>query len=153
MLKPVCVLISDVHYSVPTLELADASLRMAINKANELHVPLIIAGDLHDTKANMRGECVNALLETFSTAKVLIHLIIGNHDKINEKSVEHSLNFLASSKVNIIEKPTYIYTAISETRTVCLLPYYSDVEALRSDLKKIKPGSILIMHQGVSGSN
>lgn len=153
MNNPVAVIISDIHYSVPTLALADAALRQAINKANELHVPLIIAGDLHDTKANMRGECVNALLKTFSTSKTMMHLIIGNHDKINEKSLDHSLNFLKSNKVNLIEKPQYIYTTISSARAVKLFPYYSDPNELRAEISVLPKDTILIMHQGVSGSN
>ena len=59
---PTAVLISDVHYSLQTLPLADKVMRMAIDKANSLGVPLIVAGDLHDTKANMRAECVNAMI-------------------------------------------------------------------------------------------
>lgn len=66
--KPEAVLISDIHYNIQTLPLADAAVNMAITKANQLGVPLIVCGDLHDTKANLRGECVNAMLETFSRA-------------------------------------------------------------------------------------
>ena len=64
--NPVAILISDVHYNINTLKLADAAMQMAIDEANKLSVPLIVAGDLHDTKANLRGECVNAMLSTFS---------------------------------------------------------------------------------------
>jgi DNA repair exonuclease SbcCD nuclease subunit len=92
--KPIAVLISDVHYNVQTLELADKAVRLAINKANELQVPLIVAGDLHDTKANMRAECVNAMIETFKNTDTSTFIIVGNHDKINEKSDKNALNFL-----------------------------------------------------------
>ena len=40
MKKPVAVIISDVHYSLKTLELADAAMRLAIAKANNLDVPV-----------------------------------------------------------------------------------------------------------------
>ena len=80
MANPRAVLISDVHYNLQTLPLADAAMRQAIQKANELQVPLIVAGDLHDTKANLRGECINAMLETFNTCEQDIYFLIGNHD-------------------------------------------------------------------------
>src|ERR1700722_9570126 len=94
--KPIAVLISDVHYNLQTLPLADAAMRQAVFKANTLDVPLIVAGDLHDTKANLRGECIKAMLNTLSLTKHRAHILIGNHDKINEKSplTENSLHFL-----------------------------------------------------------
>ena len=51
--SPIAVLISDIHYNINTLPVADAALRQAIAKANELDVVLIVTGDLHDTKANL----------------------------------------------------------------------------------------------------
>src|SRR5579862_1378127 len=102
--KSLAVLVSDVHYNVHTLKLADAAMRMAIVKANKLEVPLIVAGDLHDTKANLRGECVNAMIETFKQCNKPPYIIVGNHDRINEKSHEHSLNFLAPY-CHIVDSP------------------------------------------------
>src|SRR5882757_6401470 len=98
MSRPTAVLISDVHYNVHTLKLADAAVRMAVAKANELNVPLIVAGDLHDTKANVRGEWINGMRDTFKlVTKVVgwngedikrVYILRGNHDAINEKSAE-----------------------------------------------------------------
>lgn len=149
MAKPIAVLISDIHYSLPTLELADAAMRQAIAKANELGVPLIVAGDLHDTKANMRAECVNAMLETFNQCLMEPIILIGNHDRINERASAHSLNFLSTYfkiiKLRQLELPDEdrIWTA----------GYYHDPEELRNDLKKVPKGSTIIMHQGIEGSN
>jgi hypothetical protein len=42
---PIAVIISDVHYNINTLEVADKAMRMAINRANILNIPLIVAGD------------------------------------------------------------------------------------------------------------
>lgn len=145
MIKPVAVLISDVHYSVPTLKLADAAMRQAITTANELCVPLIVAGDLHDTKANLRGECVNAMLETFSRHRNVIKYVLrGNHDAINEKSKEHSLNFLRN-EVILIDIPR-------QGPCGYLIPYHYDPDELRVYLKTIPKGSTIIMHQGITGS-
>jgi len=146
MSKPVAVLISDIHYNLSTLELADAAMRQAIAKANELRVPLIVAGDLHDTKANMRAECINRMIETFKLCNSPPFFIVGNHDKINERSSEHSLNFLREYGA-VIDKPVKLH------KVGYLIPYYHDPDELRAYLKTLPKGSQLIMHQGVQGSN
>ena len=46
-MKSKAVIINDIHYNLKTLPLADAALRQSINKANELKIPLIIAGDFN----------------------------------------------------------------------------------------------------------
>lgn len=147
--KPVAVLISDIHYNIHTLPLADTALRQAVNKANELNIPLIIAGDLHDTKANMRAECVNAMRETFELAKTKIVILIGNHDKVNEKSLDHSLNFLKWNCAVVENDEIYNYHEIG----VYCIAYQSDLEVLRKGLSLIPTGSTLIMHQGLQGSD
>lgn len=144
--KPVAVLISDVHYSVHTLNLADKSMYYAITKARELRVPLIVAGDLHDTKANLRGECVNAMIATFKLCKTPTYVLVGNHDRLNERSPEHSLNFLEPYA-------TLVHSPITLPTVGCLLPYYNDPGELRTYLHAVPAGSRLIMHQGVHGSN
>lgn len=148
MSRPIAVLISDIHYNIHTLKLADAAMRQAIAKANDLNIPLIVAGDLHDTKANLRGECVNVMLDTFRLAKIKPHILIGNHDKINEKSDSHSLNFLS--------RFCYVHDNlqhINEFPGVCMLPYQCDPSFMVHAIKILPKGSILIMHQGIIGSN
>jgi len=153
--SPVAVLISDVHYNVHTLPIADAALRQAITKANELEVPIVVAGDLHDTKANLRAECVNAMIETFKTCDLRATVIVGNHDKINEKSQEHSLNFMEEYVNFIVNKPQKFSVELDtgEFDLGYCVPYYSDAEELRAYLKTVPAGSRLIMHQGLQGSN
>ena len=156
MANPLVVLISDVHYSLPTLELADAAMRQAIAKANKLDVPLVVAGDLHDTKANLRGECVNRMLDTFTLCKHDCYILRGNHDALNEKSKEHSLNFLRThrpSNRRIIDAPYSVGPLTLKDGSLWFIPYYHDVEELRDQLSRIKSGSTLIMHQGLAGSN
>lgn len=147
MSEPIAVLISDIHYSLNTLELADKATRMAIEKANELQVPLIIPGDLHDTKANLRGECIKAMINTLKGCRIAPIVIVGNHCKINEKSEEHSLEFLRPY-ATIIDKPM---------RNLfphwTLIPYYHDTEKLKAYLQTLPKQSNIIMHQGILGSN
>lgn len=150
MKKPIAVLISDVHYNLHTLEIANAAMRLAIDKANILNIPLVVAGDLHDSKANMRAECVNAMLKTFALKKNFIYVSVGNHDKINEKSVDNSLDFLqASNSAIVISEVTHVLGG-----DWTLIPYYHDPEELKEVLKNAKKygHKKLIMHQGISGS-
>lgn len=142
--KPIAVLISDVHYNINTLPLADAAMRQAITSANSLRVPLIVAGDLHDTKANLRGECIAAMLETFSLLRDKAYIIVGNHDRINEKAPAHSLEFLRSYE--IIDKPFF-------NPQLTMLPYFHSPDELRECLKQVPDGCTIIMHQGLESSN
>lgn len=142
----IAVIISDVHYSINTLELADNAMRQAITKANKLKVPLIIAGDLNDTKAIMRAECVNAMIKTFNLCQSPPYFLVGNHDRINERASDHSLNFLRQFGY-------MIDTPVKQHKLGYLIPYYHDPEELKSYLKTLPKGSQLIMHQGIQGTN
>lgn len=146
MIKPVAVLLADVHYDLNTLEVADAATRQAVAKANELKVPLVMAGDLHNSKANLRGECIKAMRKTFKLCNSPPYFLVGNHCKWNEKSEENSLDFL-SEIGPIIDKPVY------QHRLGYLIPYQHDPDALRTYLKTLPKKSQLIMHQGIQGSN
>lgn len=146
MSKPIAVLISDIHFTVPTLELATASLTQALLKADELEVPLIIAGDLLDSKAIVRAECANRLIQIFDNFAHNVLLIPGNHDMINEKSREHSLNFL-KGYVTLVDEPTFTY--LGDKQKVYLIPYQSDPANLQHILSSVAAGSTIILHQGV----
>jgi len=156
MRTAVAVVISDVHYSLKTLELADAAMRLAIAKANELDVPLIVAGDLHDTKANMRAECVSAMIKTFNLMNHDTFVLRGNHDQVNEKSTEHSLDFLGELiGVYIMDEPdhTLLGHPVESIRHYYFIPYHHDADEIRAHLKMLPKGSTLIMHQGLQSSD
>lgn len=143
---PIAVLISDVHYNIQTLEIADKAVNFAIDKANELDIELIVSGDLHDTKASIRGECIKVMLDTFSRCKYTPLVLRGNHDSLNEKSIEHSLEFLAG-KATIVKSP-----CTHDRLCLELIPYHHDLVELKNYLKTIAPGSRIIMHQGLEKS-
>lgn len=146
MSKPIAVLISDIHFSPATLELASKALIAAREKAFQLKIPLILCGDTLDTKAIIRAECANRLLEILAYRPynhVETYILVGNHDLINEKGTEHSLNFLKGS-CSIID--TYQYLPYLDTH---FLPYTGNAEALKTVLYSIPKGSRIIMHQGV----
>jgi DNA repair exonuclease SbcCD nuclease subunit len=149
-MKPVAVLISDVHYSVHTLPLADAAMRQAIQKANDLGVHLIVAGDIHDTKANLRGECVKAMIDTIQLCKITPIILVGNHDKINEKSEQHSLEFLRPY-AHIVDKPNIYRGDKTQTYEYCI-PYQHDPIQFKAILDAIPKGARIIAHQGLKNS-
>lgn len=153
--KPIAVLISDVHYNLQTLEVADKAMNLAIDRANELDLPLIVCGDLHDTKANMRAECVNAMINTFDRLRMKATIIVGNHCKVSEKSKEHSLNFLREHVNFIVNEPRKFSVELDsgEYDLGYHIPYYHDANELRAYLKTLPKGSQLIMHQGLTSSN
>jgi DNA repair exonuclease SbcCD nuclease subunit len=121
-------------------------MRQAIAHANRLNVPLIVAGDLHDTKGAMRGECVKAMMDTFASRNLRLpcYVIPGNHDRINEKSKPHSLEFLRPL-VSIVDVPTCMHG-------LWMVPYESDSDQIKEMLKYICAGSTLIMHTGLHGA-
>lgn len=147
MKNPKLVLISDIHFNINTIELASAALRQAFEISTEYKVPLIIAGDLHDTKASLRAECIDAIIKVIKEFPFEpIYAIVGNHDLLSEKSSGHALGFL-DPLINIVSVPEYTEYGMSEP--LWLLPYYNTSLELTLDLARIPKGSTIIMHQGV----
>lgn len=150
MSRPLAVCISDIHFSVPNLSIASAALRAAKKRANELDVSLIIAGDLHDTKAIIRGEVANELIRILSREdRDSTYILVGNHDLINQKAAEHSLNFLRPY-AGIVDKPG---TSIVNGEQVAFIPYQADNQNVIDYARTLPPGTITIMHQGVTGAD
>ena len=147
MSKPTAVLISDIHYNLQTLEVADAALRMAVDKANELDVDLVVAGDIHDTKANMRAECVNAIMNTVSKLNPSLnaYFLCGNHDLWNEKGKETSIEFLRNYGA-------VVQGMMDPENLPYMIGYQSNPEAFRLLLNMVPKGSTVVMHQGVQGA-
>lgn len=140
------VLISDTHYSLSTYQIADQAWRQAVDKAYELRVPLIDAGDLTNDKAIMRAEVMNTLIKTMEYAQdkdVEVYCLIGNHSLINEKGSEHALNFL-KPYCNVIDK-------VCQGPGVYFIPYQSKADKFLDALAIIPNGSIVIAHQGTKG--
>lgn len=149
MKKPIAVLISDIHFNLNNLELASASLEFALQTALRLNVRLVIAGDLNDTKAILRGEVVNALISLFQKyITVEVTILVGNHDRLHEQNPEHSLNFLAPH-ADIIALPKY------DNGLRCwLVPYQTDLVTTVNELKAMRcVTKRAIMHQGLKGSD
>jgi DNA repair exonuclease SbcCD nuclease subunit len=150
--EPVAVLISDVHYTLATLELADAAFRSAIDTAHKMSVPLIDCGDITNDKAILRAEVINKIIESLTYARgkgVKVYLIVGNHSLLHEKSREHSLVCLKPF-VQVIDTPEFV--ELGGKRVMCI-PYHHDSQSLSTLLDSLRPPRTIIMHQGVHGAN
>lgn len=77
------------------------------------------------------------------------YVIVANHDRINEKNPAHSLEFLRNIS-HLVVNTTKITI---ENKDLYLIPYNHDLQALRQGLKELPIGSLLIMHQGLNGTN
>lgn len=148
MNKPIAVLISDIHYNINSLQIANLATEQAVLKSNELLVPLIVAGDLHDTKGHLRGECVKAIIDVLKKCIIKPIVLVGNHDRINERSEEHSLEFLKPI-ATIVDG---LFAMFDFRLNLGLIPYFSDSQFLLETLKQVPKGSTIIMHQGVQSA-
>ena len=142
------VLVSDVHFSLSSLEIADRAFRLAIDKAQVLGVDLISCGDLLTDKAMLRAEVVNRLIQTMkyaATKKVEVFCLVGNHDLLNEKGTENALNFLHELE--------NVYV-ISETQTIKglgFIPYQSSTTRFLDAVQSFPDGAVIVAHQGTHG--
>lgn len=151
MSKPIAVVISDIHFNLITLPLASAALKAAFAKAEELDVPTVIAGDLHDTKDIIRGKVANELILLLQQAKTPVYILVGNHDLLNEKSSEHGLNYLRPY-ATIVDSPHFIAYPAS----VCAIPYQNDSKKFSDVLKALSESlmpTVVIAHQGFLGAS
>lgn len=147
--KPKFVIISDIHFNEKNLKLSHSALSQALSKAEELDIPLVIAGDLNDTKAIIRAEVANDIIEIILGYSTPVFILVGNHDKINEKGEEHGLNYLRPY-AQVVDFPS----GYKELPGVVFIPYQSDPTNYSNIIKqKCSKGDIIVMHQGVFGAN
>lgn len=153
--KPIFVIISDLHFTEQTLVEAEHSIMSALQKASDLKVPLVVAGDTLDAKNNMKATCVNKLIGLFSYGRDILNVkmfvMVGNHDRINERyfnCMQHSLRFLMPY-CTVVSTTYGIYEADSPDNVV-FISYCPDNEVLNKILKNIPPRARgrIVMHQG-----
>lgn len=150
LIKPRAVLISDIHFTPQTLEIASEAFLQAQDMASGLEVPLIVCGDTLDTKDIMRAQCVNRIIELVKDARDLSHyFLVGNHDMLNEKGNGHSLNFLHHiHNCSAVGKPEVRH---SHKGDLLFIPYQSSPEAFAEIVKGKQ--EIIIAHQGIQGAD
>lgn len=144
--KPLAVVISDVHYSLNTYQLANQAFLAAIEKAAQLGVPLIDCGDLTNDKAILRAEVVNTLINTMEYARdrnVPLYLLVGNHSLINEKGKDHALHFL-HPYATVVSHPTAV-------AGFNFIPYQTSSIQFIAAIQEFPKGSTVFGHQGTRG--
>jgi DNA repair exonuclease SbcCD nuclease subunit len=148
IMKPKFVAISDIHFNLNNLQLCSQALSAALKTAEELQVALVIAGDLNDTKAIIRAEVANSIIEILQDAKVEVYILSGNHDMVNEKGLTHGLNYLRPY-AQVIDFPC----KFQELPGVLFIPYQSDADNFKAAIRqKGSKGDLLVCHQGVKGA-
>lgn len=151
-MEPIAVFITDTHFTLETLEQAKVSFLRAQFKAKMLDVPLVVGGDTLNTKAVMRAEVVNCLLDLVSVKDAPETIFLcGNHEMINERSKEHSLHFLKPYAV-VIDTPQL--GELSGT-DVLLIPYQTEPENFMqaASEEEYSHADIVIGHQGLKGAS
>lgn len=145
---PIAVIGSDWHLTPTTLDIATEALKQSYALSQKLRVPFLNLGDTMDTKAIIRAEVANRLIELYSQwDKSLTSVLIGNHCKIHEKSDSHAMEFL-KPYTQVIDRPHY-----NARLDAYFIPYQSDLETFKELLGDIPKGSLVFIHQGIQGAN
>lgn len=148
--EPAFVAISDIHFNLNNLHLSSQALTAALKEAEKLKIPLVIAGDLNDTKAIIRAEVANEIISILGAASVPVFVLVGNHDLVNERGQEHGLNYL-KPYVHVIDFPCRFDEILPG---VLFVPYQNHPDSFYSALRqKGMTGDIVVAHQGVLGSS
>lgn len=172
------VIIGDVHIGIytsfakpskdPATTLNDRSLlsidplAKAFQKAQKLHYPLIVNGDLFDARSTLDVRILAKVFGLFNKyQEVHVILVAGNHDQVdNTKIPENSLTMFGTvfPNVQVITKPTKL-SLMPHTQQV-FIPYSEDVQWLKDSIKgyaeearKNKDKYQLFAHIGVDGAN
>lgn len=133
-------LVGDPHAKPSNLE----KINRLFDMVEDLGNPVIILGDLLDTKEVVRGKCLNTYLRRLKGSQLHFTILVGNHDWHNLECEEHSLEALKSlPNVTVVDTPVH-------TPKVSFLPYIHDVEKLRSELNDCS-GKVVFCHADIFG--
>ena len=128
-------------------------MKQSLDKARELGLPFFINGDLNDTKAILRSECVRAIIGLFKEySDIPISINVGNHDLENKNSEGNSLEFLdILPNVNVIYRETIV--TFNDTK-FGVIPYKKTNQEFLDAADLFRQGGIqyLLTHQGFLGS-
>lgn len=113
----------------------------------EIGNPVLILGDLLDTKEIIRGKTLNYVRRRIKESKLFFFIMVGNHDWFNLDCQEHALECLKDlPNVKVIDQP-YLRGKL------LFMPYYEDIAQFKKDLQRpeFKEAEVLFMHQGIVG--
>lgn len=161
LLKPSkTIVIGDLHLDKNNLDVAEKFFdfldsRLSEEEAEFSNIRLVFLGDNYHTKAIIRSEAQNFLIENLQSIlkkhKTVdkIYIIVGNHDYNNMSCEEHALTPLKTIDLNrliVVDHPI-------EDKEFLLLPYYNSKEQFIKVLKDHLSSACkyVFCHQGVEG--
>jgi DNA repair exonuclease SbcCD nuclease subunit len=169
-LRTNCVIISDIHYHNWSLfseilpngvnsrlqELLDATEEAAL-KAVELHIPLIIAGDVFHTRGSIIPSVFNPVFKLFkrlcSEKNLLVYAIPGNHDIEHDEVSKLGNSFQSLENIdgfNIISIPSVLGNFVFIPWCKDHKDVFKHMENLVSDVSQRKH-KIVICHTPLNG--
>jgi len=141
------LLSGDIHVRINTIGLSKRVLNTLYDIGKEENREVIILGDIFHTKAIIRSECLNLVIDVMKKKEVKWLLLVGNHDYENSNCDRHSLEALKLlDNVVVIDKLTVL-----KENNIALLPYCYDSDCFKREVSKLRNIDYLMCHQGISG--
>lgn len=147
---------TDIHLKFSNLAITQGLFNTILRIVEERKIrEIVLTGDINDTKAIIRSECLNQLRKFCTKLRGLdcqVYVLVGNHDMHNAKSMEfgHSLESLKDlMNVTVFDTPT---THAVGGKRVKFLPYTEDNKLLMKELKNEEKAEFLFCHNGISGA-
>lgn len=134
-------IIGDPHATPGNLD----KIKQLFEIARELGNPVIILGDLFDTKEIIRGKCLNLVLDLLSESNLIFYILVGNHDWFNLDCEDHSLQAL-----NVLPN-VHIIDDVYDHSDFCAIPYIHDQKKLKAAIKKCHSNKPLFAHLELKG--
>jgi len=136
------------HIRLENLELSRRILDDLYVLSKDKNANLIILGDLFHTKAIIRSECLNLVLERFSRPDWNILVLVGNHDYETAQCKEHALSSLnLLENVDVIDD--YRWFSTRSGKEIAFIPYRPTTESFEEFLKQCNNEKYLFCHQGI----
>lgn len=115
-------------------------VRATLELAEAQGYPIVLMGDLLDTKEVIRGKSLNFWFDWISKSQTFYTIIVGNHDWFNLECEDHSLRVLSTlDNVLMVDSPKSQYDC-------WFIPYIHDQDQLKKVLKDIPKDATLFAH-------
>ena len=96
------LVVGDPHAKPSNLD----KIEKLVNMVEEQQLPTIWLGDQLDTKEIINGKCLNLWHEYYSNSDLDHIILVGNHDRFNKYSEEHSLQVISTlPNVTVVQSP------------------------------------------------
>jgi DNA repair exonuclease SbcCD nuclease subunit len=148
---------SDVHGNQKNMEPFRQVIKASLEAAKTRDCPLVIAGDLNDTKAVLRSEFVETICSMFCEySNVEKYVLVGNHDMNNHHNhLDHSLEFMKHLPNTVVIDTAQFVQLGSDSKEWYFIPYRHTNEEIIKELEVARKAGAtnLIMHQGIMGAS